>query len=428
MTDLHRRFAKLDTIPARLDWEDVERRVVIAAATRVSAGRPTLRHRGSARRASTALSPRLVLVVVAAITAALAIGAVLVGSAPPATNETLGPTFLASPLASPAPTEGGVVEAPCPELPAPTTLRLTEVPGAIAFSPPVQVGCTVWTAAETTGNPAGLYELDLRTGVLTRHHADLDVESAQIDGEDLWILARARDLPQDGALLRISTDDGAILQVIPLTSERTGHWLRILDGRAWLGGMRNSDAVHVIELATGRDLGTAHVPGAHTSPGPITFDYLAPVALTPDAAWTVTPFGLIRIDAQTLNAAAIPGAAGASQVAVAAGFPWRRTDRHFFQHDPDSGEVRTSLPFDTVADYDLFMASDGTFLWAIVQPRGVDSTAAAELVEIDGETGEVLRRIPYENRDAAAFYATPGRLWVSVPGQPAVRIDLPLRP
>src|SRR5919112_2405174 len=43
MTDLQRRFATLDAIPARLTWADVERRVIAGGGTAVVAGRPKLR-------------------------------------------------------------------------------------------------------------------------------------------------------------------------------------------------------------------------------------------------------------------------------------------------------------------------------------------------------------------------------------------------
>lgn len=421
MDDLRRRFATLDAVPAQIDWPGVERRVAAVAS---SGAKPASVAPTSVRRAPrTFVRPAgtrqrsVVLLVAAALVATMVAGVVgfgglldrnstiVVVSPSPSSKATSNPTT--SPTVSPSPSDTPTesAAAACPGVEAPKELRVStvELPGKTSdlLGPPLVVGCEVWVTSGANGG--GIHRIDLATGKVTNSNPAEIVWDVDTDGRDLWAIGV--DTPHDASpavLYQLDPATGATIRKLTLSDSQTE--LKILDGRAWVGGFM--DPLDVIDLATGDLVASVQIASRDIQVGA-------------GGVWS----GMSRIDPVTFEVTDLQTTFLVNRLAIVGDRLYGVDQEHgrIAQIDPVTGRIVTSIQLDDWSAGLVAVERDSIWVLQVKEPPSLPlKPYPARLVRIDGATGQIADRIAYDVLGENIFWATEGNLWLT--DQPTSRL------
>jgi outer membrane protein assembly factor BamB len=360
-------------------------------------------------------------VVLAALLIAALVGVALIGSGlidrPPFA---VAPTD-ATPEAT-ASTSSSAEMAACPGVEPPGEMRISELDlpdiDTGPFGRPVVAGCAVWITSGDNGG--GIHRIDLATGEVSNVNPAEVVFDVDADDDDLLAIGRPAVLVGDAAatLFRIDPASGAVLGQIPVDSH--GTVLRVVDGRAWIGGWRGGLILY--DLANGAivdswpagDVGTIEVGAG--------------------AVWVISSSdqgpALTRTDLSTLEQTSVPIPRGFTDVAIADDRVYVASEfGQVSQIDPATGAVITSAQIEGWTQGFVGLAVEGSSVWVlpiVMVPFGSEfRLASTELLRVDAATGQIADRIEYAASQPIDLWATDGNLWLYEAERGIVRFELP---
>lgn len=365
------------------------------------------------------LSRGYVLAILAGLLIALLVGVAVVGSG----LEDRSP-FAITPIdgsQEPRTTTSPIEPSDCPGVERPSELRVTElVLPDIDTGPlgrPVIAGCAVWfTSGDNNG---GIHRVDLATGAVTNVNPAEVMFDIDADGDDLLTLGRPALLEgaASATLFRLDPVTGAVLGQIPVDQRAMA--LRVIDGRAWVGGWRVGLIVY--DLADGTVV--ASWPAGEVSV----------MEVGADAVWTITSSAqgpaLGRIDRSTLRMTTVPVPRDYNDIAAVGDRIFVGSQSGTISQIDSAGAVLSTAQISGWTEGSVTLAAEGSSVWVlpIVQiPAGTQfRLESTELLRIDAETGRITDRIEYAAAQPIDLWATDGNLWLYEAHRPVRRFELP---